>query len=80
MLLLLALVALPYLDAAGLDAAAETVARTCFTAAPIVMSAGFFLSVAPPTATRPNRFIYLTYLGGLALVVGTAILGFGLLA
>ncbi len=78
-LLILALVVLPYFDATDLDPSMARVARVCITAAPILMPAGFFLSVASPAATRPNRFIYLTYVGGVVLAAGSLILGVGLL-
>ena len=78
-LVLLSLVALPYLEMARLYTAMGGVARTCIPAAPILMPAGFFLSVASPAATRPNRLIYLTYLGGLSLTIGALVLGIGLL-
>lgn len=79
-LVLLALVGLLYVDATGLGDPARTVARICLVAPPILMPMGFFLSVARPSATRPNRLIWLVYLGAAALAVGTVTLGIGLLA
>jgi hypothetical protein len=78
-LLVLALVAMRYMDDAGLDTGMETLARTCLVAAPILMPLGFFLSVASPHATRPNGLISLTYVGAAALAVGTVTIGVGLL-
>ena len=43
------------------------------------MPLGFFLSVASPTAERPNRMILFTYAGAVLLTVGTITLGIGLL-
>ena len=78
-LVIFALVALLYVDRADLPDRLKWLVRTTVTLAPILMSAGFFLCIAPPTATRPNRLIALVYLGGLSLFVGTLTLGVGLL-
>jgi hypothetical protein len=43
------------------------------------MPLGFFPSVIPRDAQRPNRVIVLVYLGGLALAFATITLGIGLL-
>jgi hypothetical protein len=68
-----------YVDQADLGGVLKTIVRTCFAAAPILISLGFFLSVVPPRAERPNRLIALVYLGGLSLAVATVTLGIGLL-
>lgn len=78
-LVILALVALLYVDRADLPDRLKWLVRTTMALAPILMSAGFFLSVAPPSATKPNRLIALVYIGGLSLFVGTLTLGVGLL-
>lgn len=78
-LLILALVALLYLDAAELSDGLRNLAQTCLIAAPILMPAGFFLSVASARATKPNGLIALTYVGAGALAVGAVTLGVGLL-
>ncbi|GAA0373963.1 hypothetical protein GCM10009530_25560 [Microbispora corallina] len=78
-LVLFSLVALLYLDQADLPDGLRTLARLLIVAAPILMPLGFFLSVARPSDTRPNRLILLTVLGGAALAAGTLILGIGLL-
>lgn len=78
-ILLLALVAMLYMDSAELGGWPERVARFAIPAAAVLMPAGMFLSVASPAATKPNRLIYLTYLGGLLLAIGTLTLGLGLL-
>ncbi|GAA1274929.1 hypothetical protein GCM10009677_30380 [Sphaerisporangium rubeum] len=78
-LVLFALVALGYVDQAGLAAGTATLVRALFVAAPILMPLGFFLSVVRPGDTRPNRLIWLTALGGLSLAAGTLILGVALI-
>jgi hypothetical protein len=78
-LVVLALVAMLYVDAARLSDGLSTLVRACFVAAPILMPLGFFLSVASPRAERPNALIGLVPLGGLALAVGAVTLGIGLL-
>jgi hypothetical protein len=77
-LVLLALVAMLYIDEAGFSSGLATLVRTLIVAAPILMPLGFFLSVARPQDTRPNRLIALVPLGGLSLAVGALILGIGL--
>ncbi len=77
--IIFALVAMLYLEQADLGSGLETLARTCMVAAPILMPLGFFLSVASPEATKPNRLILLTYLGALSLAIGTVTIGIGLL-
>ena len=78
-LVLLALVAMLYVDAAELSEGLTTLVRVCFVVPPILMPLGFFLSVASPRAERPNRLIALVPLGGIALAVGAVTLGIGLL-
>ena len=76
--IVLALVAMLYVDRADLAEPVKMVVRICFGAAPILMPLGFFLSVIPPTAERPSNAIALVYVGGLLLAVGTVTLGIGL--
>lgn len=78
-LVLLALVGLLYVDDAALSATAKTLVRESLVAAPILMPAGFFLSIVSPRAIRPGRLIALVYLGAASLAVGTVTLGVGLL-
>jgi hypothetical protein len=77
-LVIFALLGLLYLDAAGLSPGVRAVAQACLVAAPILMPAGFFLSVANPRAERPNPLIALVYLGAAALAAGVIMLGIGL--
>ncbi len=77
--IIFALVAMLYVDQADLSDAVKMIVRICFGAAPILMPLGFFLSIIPPRAERPNKVITLVYLGGLLLAFGTVTLGIGLL-
>jgi heme/copper-type cytochrome/quinol oxidase subunit 4 len=77
--LVFALVAMLYVDRAGLSEGMAWVVRIAFAAAPILMPLGFFLSVTSSRAERPNGMIALVYAGGAALAVGAVILGIGLL-
>lgn len=72
---MLALVALRYVDDVDLANRWKWLVRTTLA----FMSAGFFLSMASPKATSPNRLIWLVYVGAVLLVVGTITLGIGLL-
>ena len=78
-LVILALVGLLYVDEADLPSGAKTLVRNCLALAPILMSAGFFLSIVSPKATRPGKPIALVYVGAAALAVGSVTLGVGLL-
>jgi hypothetical protein len=78
-LLVLALVALQYVDGANLGHSMKTVVRSFIPVAAILMPAGFFLSMASPNAEKPSAIIALTYLGAAVLAVGVVTLGVGLL-
>ncbi|MGI8644508.1 MAG: hypothetical protein ACR2LS_10380 [Thermomicrobiales bacterium] len=78
-LVMLALVGLLYVDDASLSGGAKSLVRNTLSLAPILMSAGFFLSIASPRATKAGRLIILVYLGAISLAVGTITLGIGLL-
>ena len=77
-LLILALVALRYVDEAVLSPGLKHVARSAIPIAAILMPLGFFLSVVSPTAQRPNALIWLTYTGAVILAIGVLTLGVGL--
>lgn len=79
-LVIFALVGLLYLDSADLGKPWQTLARVCLVLPPILMPAGFFLSVTSPVATTPNRIITLVYAGAAALATAAITLGVGLLA
>ena len=78
-LLILALLALQYVDGANLGRSMKAVVRSFIPAAAILMPAGFFLSMVSPDAERPSGLIGLTYLGAAMLAVGVVTLGVGLL-
>lgn len=77
-LVLFALVAMIYIDQADLSEGLRSLSRILIVAAPILMPLGFFLSVARPSDTKPNRLIWLVTLGGVSLGAGTLLLGIGL--
>jgi hypothetical protein len=78
-LVILALIGLLCVDQADLSGDAKALVRNAIALAPILISAGFFLSIVSPNATRPNRLISLVYLGAASLAIGTVTLGVGLL-
>src|ERR1700747_1582860 len=45
----------------------------------VLISAGFFFSMLPPTATQPNGAISLIYVGAVVLAVSVLTLGVGLI-
>jgi hypothetical protein len=77
--LILALLILRYVDEADLPAALKRLVRFGAPAAAILLPAGFFLSVIPPDATRPNALVHLGYAGGAVLAFAVVTLGVGLL-
>lgn len=79
-LVILSLVALVYIDLAPVHGLPALVATICIPAAPILLPAGFFLSMLGAGRTRPNRLFVLVPLGATALAVGTITLGIALLA
>lgn len=78
-LVLFSLVAMLYVDQAALSEGLKSLVRITIVAAPILMPLGFFLSVVRPSDTKPSKLIWLTFLGGASLAVGTLMLGIGLL-
>lgn len=78
-LLVLALVALRYVDEAALSDRLKRVVRHAIPAAAVLLPAAFFLSVLTPDATEPNALINLAYVGAVVLVAGLVLLGVGLL-
>jgi hypothetical protein len=77
--LVLALVALRYVDEATLSEGMRWVVRLAFPAAAVLMALAFFLSVLSPEAREPNAMIYLAYVAGVVLAVGLSVLGVGLI-
>jgi hypothetical protein len=76
--LILALVALRYVDEANLSNVMKWLVRGSIPIAAILVPAAFFLSVLSPNATAPNGLIYLAYIGAALLAVGVFVLGVGL--
>lgn len=76
---LLSLIAQVLVDAANLSSPWQWFVRIGVPIAGILISAGFFFSVAAPTATAPNQAVYLIYLGAASLAVSVVTLGIGLL-
>jgi hypothetical protein len=78
-LVILSLVVLLTLDAAGVRGPLASVARGAVPLAAILMPAGFFLSAAGAGRTTPGAFIWLLYAGAASLALGVASLGIALL-
>jgi hypothetical protein len=76
--LILALVALRYVDEANLSNAMKWLVRSSIPIAAILVPTAFFLSVLSPDATAPNALIYLAYVGAVLLAIGVLVLGVGL--
>jgi hypothetical protein len=76
--LILALIALRYVDEANLPNAMKWLVRGSIPIAAILVPAAFFLSVLSPDAKAPNGLIYLAYVGAVLLALGVLVLGFGL--
>jgi hypothetical protein len=76
--LVLALVALRYVDEANLSDTMKWLVRGSIPIAAILVPAAFFLSVLSPDATSPNGLINLAYVGAVLLAIGVLILGVGL--
>ena len=78
-LLLLALICQPYVDAADLDGVLGWLARTGVAASALLMPGGFFLSSMGAGRTKPNGLIGLVFAGAALLAVSLTCLGIGLL-
>jgi hypothetical protein len=77
--LILSLVALRYVDEAGLSPGTRHFVRAAIPSAAIVIPFAFFFSVLTPDATRPNAVIYVAYVGAILLASAVVTLGIGLL-
>ena len=78
-LLILSLVAMNFVDHADLTDGWKQLVRATIPAAALLLPIAFFLSIARPDATRPNRLVNLAYLGAASLSLGLLALGVGLL-
>jgi hypothetical protein len=77
-IVILSLICQVLVDSIILPAPLAWIVRIGVPAAAILIPAGFFLSVAPPSSERPNGAIQLVYLGALVLAISVLILGVGL--
>ena len=75
--LILALVALRYVDEANLSDLLKWVVRGSIPVAAILVPGAFFLSVLSPDATAPNGLINLAYIGAGLLAIGVFISAWG---
>ena len=66
-------------DAATLPFPLLWLARIGVPAAAILVPLGFFLSMPSPSATQPNGFVALIYVGAILLAAAVVTLGIGLL-
>ena len=78
-LLILALVCQPFVDATELTGGWEWLARSGVAVAALLMPGGFFFSSMGRGRTEPNGLIALVLLGALVLAVSLTTLGVGLL-
>src|SRR5438034_4252148 len=78
-IVILSLVCQMLADAAILPAPLLWLVRIGVPLAAILISAGFFFSVLPPTATQASGAVSLIYAGAVILAVGVVALGIGLL-
>lgn len=78
-LIILAMVAQIYVDAARLGGVGAEFGRDGIWIAAILCPAGFLISAMAPGATQPNRWIALLYLGGLAVASSVLAIGIALL-
>ena len=79
-LLVLALVCQPFVDATDLSGIWAWVARSGVAVSALLMPGGFFFSSMGRGRTEPNRLIALVLAGAALLAVSLATLGVGLLA
>ncbi len=78
-LLVLALICQPFVDATELSGGWEWVARSGVAVSALLMPGGFFLSSMGRGRTEPNRLIVLVLGGATLLAVSLATIGVGLL-
>jgi len=78
-IVILSLICQTLADAAVLPTPLLWFVRIGVPLAAILISAGFFFSVLPPTATQASEAVSLIYVGALILAVAVVTLGIGLL-
>ena len=79
-LVILAIVVMPYVDVIDASNAIKMMTRLGFAAAPVVMSAGFFAAGGGAKDDKPGSAIVIVYLGGLVLAASLFLLAIKLLA
>jgi hypothetical protein len=79
-LLVLALVSQPFVDATDLTGIWVWLARSGVAVSALLMPGGFFFSSMGAGRTEPNRMIFLVFAGAALLAISLATLGVGLLA
>jgi hypothetical protein len=77
--LILALIALRYVDEAALSDGAKRFVRSGIPSAAIILPVAFFFSVLTPDATKPNAMINLAYVGAVVVALAVLTLGIGLI-
>jgi len=78
-IILLSLVCQMLADSATLPISLLWFVRIAVPFCAVLISAGFFFSVLPPTATQTNRAVALIYLGAVVLAIAVVSLGIGLI-
>jgi hypothetical protein len=78
-IVILSLVCQMLADSATLPISFLWFVRIAVPFAAVLISAGFFFSVLPPTATQTNSMVSLIYLGAVVLAVAVVSLGIGLI-
>lgn len=79
-LVVLALIALLYVDVAAIGAPWSRIASAAIPMSALMIPAGFFLSSLGKGVTSANRLVVLIHAGAAVLAAGVASLGIGLLA
>jgi len=79
-LLILALVCQPFVDATDLSGIWAWVARSGVAVSALLMPGGFFFSSMGRGRTEPNRLIALVFMGAALLAISLTTLGVGLLS
>ncbi|MCU0434519.1 MAG: hypothetical protein MUC87_13785 [Bacteroidia bacterium] len=78
-LVLLALIVQPLIEAVGYPLFTEWLLRASFGAAAMLVSGGFFAAAGHKNAEKPNKWIMLVWIGAVLLSVALFILGLGLI-
>jgi hypothetical protein len=78
-IVLLSLICQMLADSATLPISFLWFIRVGVPLAAVLISAGFFFSVLPATATQPNGAVLLVYVGAVVLAIAVVSLGIGLL-